>query len=281
MKTVYKDLLLIIVGSLLVAASIDFFVVPNKLGDGSSVGIALVLYYLFHIPTSVSTFVVNIVFIAISAKFLTKRTIAYTVLGAFMTSVFLSLVAFIPFKVEDMILGIVFGALLMGAGLALIFIADGSTGGTTLLAYLLNYTKGYNISKSMFYMDSLIILASVVAIGVHNTLYTFIFVYLCAKIVNIFIEGFHNKKAVTIMSAKHEEIANYVTKNCGHAATIFYGYGFYENKNKHIIYTVIKKNELLKVKRNVTKIDPQSFIVIHDVKEVVGGKFGFISSSAK
>ena len=82
-----------------------------------------------------------------------------------MTSVFLGLVSYIPFHVHDMILGIVFGALLMGTGLALIFIADGSTGGTTLLAYLLNYTKGYNISKSMFYMDSVIILASVLLLA--------------------------------------------------------------------------------------------------------------------
>jgi uncharacterized membrane-anchored protein YitT (DUF2179 family) len=121
-----------------------------------------------------------------------------------MTSVFLGLVSYIPFHVHDMILGIVFGALLMGTGLALIFIADGSTGGTTLLAYLLNYTKGYNISKSMFYMDSVIILASVFAIGVNNTLYTFIFVYLCAKIVDIVIEGFHVRSIQKHRASHHQ-----------------------------------------------------------------------------
>lgn len=73
MKTIYKDIILIIVGALLVAASIDFFVIPNKLGDGSTVGIALVLYYLFHIPTSISTFLVNLIFIALAYKFLTKK----------------------------------------------------------------------------------------------------------------------------------------------------------------------------------------------------------------
>ncbi|MEH7684003.1 YitT family protein, partial [Priestia megaterium] len=251
MKTIYKDIILIIVGALLVAASIDFFVIPNKLGDGSTVGIALVLYYLFHIPTSISTFLVNLIFIALAYKFLTKKTILYTILGAVMTSVFLGLVSYIPFHVHDMILGIVFGALLMGTGLALIFIADGSTGGTTLLAYLLNYTKGYNISKSMFYMDSVIILASVFAIGVNNTLYTFIFVYLCAKIVDVVIEGFHNKKAMTIMSDQYKDIAQVITSEFGNAATIFYGYGYYANKDKRIIYVVIKKNELLKIKKKI------------------------------
>ncbi len=279
MKTIYKDIILIIVGALLVAASIDFFVIPNKLGDGSTVGIALVLYYLFHIPTSISTFLVNLIFIALAYKFLTKKTILYTILGAVMTSVFLGLVSYIPFHVHDMILGIVFGALLMGTGLALIFIADGSTGGTTLLAYLLNYTKGYNISKSMFYMDSVIILASVFAIGVNNMLYTFIFVYLCAKIVDVVIEGFHNKKAMTIMSDQYKDIAQVITSEFGNAATIFYGYGYYANKDKRIIYVVIKKNELLKIKKKIQQIDPNSFIVIHEVKEVVGGKFGFIGNS--
>jgi uncharacterized membrane-anchored protein YitT (DUF2179 family) len=194
-----------------------------------------------------------------------------------MTSVFLKIVSFIPFGIHDMILGVVFGALLMGAGLAMVFIADGSTGGTTLMAYLLNYTKGYNISKSLFYMDSLIIIASIFAIGIVNTLYTFIFVYLCIKIVDIMIEGFHNKKALTIMSDQYEKIAQFITREFGSAATIFYGYGYYAHKDKRIIYVVIKKNELLKIKKNVQELDPNSFIVIHEVKEVVGGKFGFMT----
>lgn len=153
MKNICKDILMIMAGAFLIAASVEFFVIPNHLGDGSTVGIALVLYYLFRIPASITTLVVNLIFIGLAYKFLTKKTILYTILGTGMTSVFLSIVSFIPFGVHDMVLGIVFGALLMGAGLALIFIADGSTGGTTLLAYLLNYTKGFNISKSMFYMD--------------------------------------------------------------------------------------------------------------------------------
>ncbi len=131
----------------------------------------------------------------------------------------------------------------------------------------------------MFYMDSVIILASVFAIGVNNTLYTFIFVYLCAKIVDVVIEGFHNKKAMTIMSDQYKDIAQVITSEFGNAATIFYGYGYYANKDKRIIYVVIKKNELLKIKKKIQQIDPNSFIVIHEVKEVVGGKFGFIGNS--
>jgi len=277
MKTTFKDIFLIIVGTVLIAASIEFFVIPNKLGDGSTFGISLILYYLFHIPASISTFLINLIFIAIAYKFVTKKTIINTAIGTVMVSIFLKIASFIPFSVEDMILGIVFGALLMGAGLALIFIADGSTGGTTLMAYLLNYTKGYSFSKSLFYMDSLIIFASIFAIGLYNTLYTLIFVYLCIKIVDIIIEGFHNKKAMTIMSDQYEEIANFFTHKFGSAATIYYGYGYYANKDKRIIYVVIKKNELLKVKKNVQKIDPNSFIVIHEVKEVTGGKFGFMN----
>ncbi|WP_415273350.1 YitT family protein [Bacillus siamensis] len=280
MKNICKDILMIMAGAFLIAASVEFFVIPNHLGDGSTVGIALVLYYLFHIPASITTLVVNLIFIGLAYKFLTKKTILYTVLGTGMTSVFLSIVSFIPFGVHDMVLGIVFGALLMGAGLALIFIADGSTGGTTLLAYLLNYTKGFNISKSMFYMDCVIIFASVLAIGINHMLYTFIFVYLCAKIVDIVIEGFHNKKALTIMSDQYEEIAKAITSEYGNAATIFYGYGYYGSKDKRIIYVVIKKNELLKIKKHVQKIDPKSFIVIHEVKEAVGGQFGFTNLPA-
>ncbi|MCY7931259.1 YitT family protein, partial [Bacillus inaquosorum] len=101
MKNIYKDVLLIIIGTFLIAASIEFFVIPNKLGDGSTVGIALVLYYLFHIPTSISTFLINLVFIAAAYKFLTKKTILYTTFGAIMTSVFLKIVSFIPFAIHD------------------------------------------------------------------------------------------------------------------------------------------------------------------------------------
>ncbi|RFA34570.1 hypothetical protein CAI16_11110 [Virgibacillus dokdonensis] len=276
MKAIIKDILLITIGSFLIAASVEFFVIPNKLGDGSTIGMSLILYYLFEVPASISSLIINLIFIAIAYKFLMKKTIVYTVIGAFMTSVGLSVMNLIPFAVDDMILGVIFGALLMGAGLALIFIADASNGGTTLLAYLLNYTKGYNFSKSLFYMDSLIIVGSIVAIGVYHTLYSFIFVYLCTKIANQFIEGFHNKKAMTIMSEQYEEISKRITHKFGNAATIFYGYGYYVNEDKRIIYIVIKKNELLKIKKEVQLLDPQSFIVIHEVKEVVGGKFGFV-----
>lgn len=276
MKAIIKDILLITIGSFLIAASVEFFVIPNKLGDGSTIGMSLILYYLFEVPASISSLIINLIFIAIAYKFLMKKTIVYTVIGAFMTSVGLSVMNLIPFAVDDIILGVIFGALLMGAGLALIFIADASNGGTTLLAYLLNYTKGYNFSKSLFYMDSLIIVGSIVAIGVYHTLYSFIFVYLCTKIANQFIEGFHNKKAMTIMSEQYEEISKRITHKFGNAATIFYGYGYYVNEDKRIIYIVIKKNELLKIKKEVQLLDPQSFIVIHEVKEVVGGKFGFV-----
>ncbi|WP_200416418.1 YitT family protein [Virgibacillus salexigens] len=281
MKNILKDVLLIIVGSFLIAASVQFFVIPNRLGDGSTIGMSLILYYLFEIPTSISTFIINLIFIAIAYKFLMKRTIVYTILGVAMSSLFLGILSFVPFGIEDMVLGIIFGALLLGAGLGLIFIADGSTGGTTLLAYLLNYTKGYSFSKSLFYMDSVIIAAFIFIIGVNNMLYSFIFVYLCTKIADQVIGGFHNKKAMTIMSDKYEEISNVITNEFGNAATIYYGYGYYVNKDKRIIYTVIKKTELLKIKKRVQTIDPSSFVVIHEVKEVVGGKLGFVSSNTR
>ncbi|WP_200411475.1 YitT family protein [Virgibacillus salexigens] len=281
MKNILKDVLLIIVGSFLIAASVQFFVIPNRLGDGSTIGMSLILYYLFEIPTSISTFIINLIFIAIAYKFLMKRTIIYTILGVAMSSLFLGILSFVPFGIEDMVLGIIFGALLLGAGLGLIFIADGSTGGTTLLAYLLNYTKGYSFSKSLFYMDSVIIAAFIFIIGVNNMLYSFIFVYLCTKIADQVIGGFHNKKAMTIMSDKYEEISNVITNEFGNAATIYYGYGYYVNKDKRIIYTVIKKTELLKIKKRVQTIDPSSFVVIHEVKEVVGGKLGFVSSNTR
>ncbi|MDY7044453.1 YitT family protein [Virgibacillus sp. M23] len=281
MKNIIKDVLLIIVGSFLIAASVQFFVIPNRLGDGSTIGMSLILYYLFQIPTSISTFIINLIFIAIAYKFLMKRTILYTILGVAMSSLFLGILSFVPFGIEDMVLGIVFGALLLGTGLGLIFIADGSTGGTTLLAYLLNYTKGYSFSKSLFYMDSIIIAAFIFIIGINNMLYSFIFVYLCTKIADQVIEGFHNKKAMTIMSDKYEEISNVITNEFGNAATIYYGYGYYVNKDKRIIYTVIKKTELLKIKKKVQTIDPSSFVVIHEVKEVVGGKLGFVTSGTR
>lgn len=84
---------------------------------------------------------------------------------------------------------------------------------------------------------------------------------------------------MTIMSDQYKDIAQVITSEFGNAATIFYGYGYYANKDKRIIYVVIKKNELLKIKKKIQQIDPNSFIVIHEVKEVVGGKFGFIGNS--
>ncbi|QTC41455.1 YitT family protein [Bacillus sp. V3] len=273
-KTTVKEITLIIVGSLFFALGVNLFAIPNELGEGGVTGISMTLYYLLGWSPGITNFVMNGALLAIGYKVLNKRVTWYTMLAIFFTSLFIKLTEGMGESV-DIMLGTVFAGVFIGLGLGLVLRSGGTTGGSTIIARMLNQHFGWAVSTTMFVFDIVVVLGSSFVIGIENTMYTGISIYISTKILDYLIDGFDTRKAVTIISAETDAIAEKVSAEMDRGVTVINARGHYSKEAKDILYVVINKQELFLLKKKIQKIDEKAFVVVHDVRDVFGEGFTF------
>ncbi|MGM0852556.1 MAG: YitT family protein [Bacillota bacterium] len=274
MNTTVKEITLIIIGSLFFALGVNLFAIPNELGEGGVTGISMTLYYVLGWSPGITNFVMNGILLAIGYKVLNKRVTWYTMLAIFFTSLFIQLTEGMGNSV-DIMLGTVFAGVFIGLGLGLVLRSGGTTGGSTIVARMLNQHFGWSVSTSMFVFDILVVLGSSFVIGIENTMYTGISIYISTKILDYLIDGFDTRKAVTIISQHTIAIAEKVSDEMDRGVTVINARGHYSNESKDILYVVINKQELFLLKKAIQQIDEKAFVVVHDVRDVFGEGFTF------
>ncbi|KQU63238.1 YitT family protein [Rossellomorea marisflavi] len=274
MNSTAKEITLIIIGSLFFALGVNLFAIPNELGEGGVTGISMTLYYVFGWSPGYTNFVMNGILLAIGYKVLNKRVTWYTLLAIFFTSVFLHFTEGMG-RSLDIMLGTVFAGVFIGIGLGLVLRSGGTTGGSTIVARMLNQKFGWAVSTSMFVFDILVVIGSGFVIGIENTMYTGISIYISTKILDYLIDGFDTRKAVTIISPLTDAIAEKVSAEMDRGATIINARGHYSKESKDILYVVINKQELFLLKKTIQQIDDKAFVVVHDVRDVFGEGFTF------
>ncbi|MDN6294141.1 MAG: YitT family protein [Alkalibacterium sp.] len=276
-----KNLSLIFIGSLLYAISVNVFTVPNGLAEGGLTGFSLILFYILRIPPSYTIFIVNIVILAIGYKFLDKRTLYYTLVANGIISVLLLVVtdwAFIP---ETTLLAPIGSGLFMGAGIGLIMLGHGTTAGSDIIAKLLQKYAGMNIPTALLLIDIFIVVPSAFIIGAENVFLTLVNLYIQSKVIDFILEGLNPRKSFFIISAKHVEVAEAIEQQLGRGITLLNGKGYYTKEEKEIIYIIINRREVLRVKRIVEMIDPNAFMTISHVQEVTGEGFTYLSEEVQ
>jgi uncharacterized membrane-anchored protein YitT (DUF2179 family) len=269
-----KEITLIIIGSLFFALGVNWFAIPNELGEGGVTGISMIFYYLLGWSPGISNFIMNSLLLAIGYKVLNKRVTWYTIIAVFSTSLFIHLTEGMGHPV-DIMLGTVFSGVFIGIGLGLVLRSGGTTGGSTIIARMLNQHFGWGVSTSMFVFDILVVIGSSFVIGIENTMYTGISIYISTKILDYLIDGFDTRKAVTIISQRTVEIAEKVSDEMDRGVTIINAKGHYSNEAKDILYVVINKQELFLLKKRIQQVDEKAFVVVHDVRDVFGEGFTF------
>ncbi|MCM2587944.1 YitT family protein [Rossellomorea marisflavi] len=274
MNSTAKEITLIIIGSLFFALGVNLFAIPNELGEGGVTGISMTLYYVFGWSPGYTNFIMNGILLAIGYKVLNKRVTWYTLLAIFFTSVFLHFTEGMG-RSLDIMLGTVFAGVFIGIGLGLVLRSGGTTGGSTIVARMLNQKFGWAVSTSMFVFDILVVIGSGFVIGIENTMYTGISIYISTKILDYLIDGFDTRKAVTIISPLTDAIAEKVSAEMDRGATIINARGHYSKESKDILYVVINKQELFLLKKTIQQIDDKAFVVVHDVRDVFGEGFTF------
>jgi uncharacterized membrane-anchored protein YitT (DUF2179 family) len=277
MKKFIMDFLMIAIGALLFALAVNLFVIPNDLGEGGVTGLTIIAYYLFGWSPSIVSFLANAALLVVGYKFLSRQTTIYTIIAVSLNSLFLHLTESWSISSNEIIVNAIFGGVFAGIGIGLIIRVGGTTAGSTILARMTNKYLGWSISYGLLFFDLIVAFSSYFIIGAEALMLTVIMLYVGTKVMEFVIEGVNPKKAVTIISKKPEEIASHVNGFMNRGVTVLSGHGYYTKEQKEILYIVISKQEVVKLKKIVKEIDTDAFIAIHDVRDVFG--HGFIELS--
>ena len=273
MNRLIRDLILVIIGSFIFSAGVNAFIISGNLGEGGVTGLAIVLYYAFHLSPAITNFVVNAILIAVGYKFLSKRSMYLTIVATVLISVFLSLTESWHVETGNVIVNAVFGGTSVGLGIGVIVLAGGTTAGTTILARIAHKYLDVSTPYALLFFDLIVVVISLTVISLDRALVTVISLYIGTKVMEFVIEGLNTKKAMTIISSKPDEVAKAIDEQVGRGLTILNGHGYYTREEKDVLYVVITKTQVSRAKKIIRNIDNQAFLVIHDVRDVYGNGF--------
>lgn len=253
------------------AVGLNGFLAPHNLVIGGATGISLIVLRLFNIPMWLTNLIINIPLLLCAVKFKGKTFTVNTLFSTVILSFFIGITENLPYFQTDILLGSVYGGLISGLGLGLVFKGNSTTGGTDLAAGLIKIAVPYmSVARIMLILDVVIILLGMFVLGAVAVLYAIIAVYIISKTIDIVLEGLDFAKAAFIISDKSEEIGKSITTNLKRGATLFNGMGMYTHKRKDMIIVVMASKQIAKLKEITKEIDDKSFIFISDVREIMG-----------
>ncbi|APT17082.1 MULTISPECIES: YitT family protein [Staphylococcus] len=273
MNKTIRDIILVIIGSFIFSAGINAFVISGNLGEGGVTGIAIVLYYAFHISPAITNFVLNAILIIVGYKYLSKRSTYLTIFATVLISIFLSLTETWHVETGNVVINAVFGGTCVGLGIGIIVLAGGTTAGTVILARIVNKYLDISTPYALLFFDLIVVLISLTEIPLAKCLVTVMSLYIGTKVMEFVIEGLNTKKAMTIISSCPNEVAKAIDQQVGRGLTILNGHGYYTREEKDVLYVVISKTQVSRAKRIIKNIDENAFLVIHDVRDVYGNGF--------
>ncbi|WP_243386614.1 YitT family protein [Bacillus kexueae] len=272
-----KNILFILLGSAIFAFGLVHFNMQNNLAEGGFTGITLLLYFTFNMDPSITNLLLNIPIFIIGWKLLGRTTFIYTIIGTVALSIFLWIFQENQFHIplnEDMTLAALFAGVFIGVGLGIIFRYGGTTGGVDIIARLVHKYVGWSMGKTMLLFDGCVILLSLITyLTYREAMYTLVAVFVGARVIDLMQEGAYAAKGATIISEKNEAIADKILKNMDRGVTILKGQGSFTKKDRNVLYCVVSKNELFKLKQVITSVDPHAFVAVSDVHDVLGEGF--------
>lgn len=268
-------------GTAIYAFGLHYFIIPNRLMEGGITGLALLFNYIFHIPLSITTLVINIPLFYIGWKFFGKQSMLYTIFGTVSLTFFLWVMEWIinrgwlvPFRTQqDYFLVTAYAGLTLGVGLGIVFRYGGTTGGTDIIARIVQQWKGWSMGQVILFIDALVIGSAIFFIPKEQILYTFVAVFITSKVIDIIIEGAYAAHALMIITDHADQVVNAITLHTDRGATLIPALGGFSKKSKNIVYCVVYRQELKRLKDLVRSVDPRAFIIINEVHDVLGEGF--------
>ncbi len=275
-KAIFINTIGITIGSIIYAVSVNMFIEPNHIAPGGFIGIAIIInHYIPVLTIGIMIVIMNIPLLIIGVKHIGWHFLYGTVIGTVLSSILIDILApYIPPLHTDMILASIYGGFLMGVGIGIIFRSFGSTGGTDLLAQIIYEFTGLPFGQAMMIIDvSIIIAAGVVFKNINISLYSIIAELIGNKTIDIVQSGFTFSKAVYIITEKPEPIKEAVLTEIERGVTELDAKGGYTGKEKKMLLVVVPHTQVSRIKKVVKDADPDSFIIIAELSEVIGSGF--------
>lgn len=273
-KSEIRDYVVIILGSFLMGFAIKNIYDPVGLVTGGVSGLAIIAKNQFGVDLWVTNTVLNIPLFLFSIRLKGWRFIKRTLAATVTLSLSLYVIPEIPFLMDDLFLTALFGGLISGVGAGLVFACQATTGGTDMLAALIQRKyRHYSIAQIMQVLDAIIVLVGAGIFGVTYALYALIAIFAVAKVSDGIIEGLKFSKVAFIISEKSEEISRAVMEELDRGVTALHARGMYSGAEKNVLFCVVSKKEIVQLKELVVGHDSQAFVIVSDAREVLGEGF--------
>ena len=268
----FLEMLGTIIGSFFFAFVVSLFLLPNQLSSGGISGIATIAYYLFSLPMGITIIIINIPLFVFAIFKVGKSFFIKSVIGTIFLSFFIDYLDKFQALTNDNLLASIYGGIILGIGTAIILKSHSSTGGSDLVSYIINkQNPTIQTSKILVIIDATIIFLNMIFLKeIEIGLYSAISIFIMGKMLDILFEGIYFTKLAIIISDKSEEIAKRIEKNIKRGSTGLYGKGMYTGEEKLILMCAVSRNNLEKLKLEAKSVDPDSFIIITNSREVVG-----------
>lgn len=275
MSSNIQKLMAVFIGELLCAIAITFFFIPHRLLSGGVGGIAIMIQYLTNYSSGIFILLINIPIFILGFRKLPKKFMIFTFISTNLLSFFLMILKQmnLDFKVEDIMLSAVFGGVINGIGMGILFRYATSQGGLDILAMIARKEWNMNIGSALMGMNFVIVAIASTLFGVERGMYTLIAMYVAYQCVDKVISGFDDKKQIMIVSQKSMEIAQVIMVDPHRGVTLLQGRGAYTGEAKEVIYCVASNRQVVRIKQIVEELDPKAFMSISDMVEVSGKGF--------
>ena len=268
---IIRKMLFLTIGAFIAAAAIEGFLLPNNIIDGGVVGVSMITSYLTGKNLGLLVVLINFPFICLAFTKMGKKFVLQTFYAIMMFSLFLN-VFHGHHATEDLLLATVFGGIILGTGVGIILKNEGSLDGTEILSLVLSKKWGFSVGEFIMGMNIFIYCGAGLVFGWGKAMYSMLTYFIAFKVIDIVIEGLNSSKSVRIISDKSYEIGQTLIEKLDIGITYIYGQGGYSKVDKTMIYCIISRLEMSKMKEIVREIDPNAFMSIVDVHETYGAR---------
>ena len=271
-----RSLLLIALGVAMYTFGFVKFNMANALAEGGVAGVTLIIHALYKIDPAYTSLILNIPLFIMGARVLGRKSLALTIYGTVLLSFFIWFWQQVPVKIvlqNDMMLVAVVAGLFAGAGSGLVFRYSATTGGTDIIGRVIEEKFGFKLGQTLLFVDALVLTASLVYIDLQHMLYTLVASFVYSQVLTIVQNGGYTVRGMIIITQKSQEAADAILNGINRGVSYLNGQGAYSGNEKNILYVVLNPGEVRDVKVIMADLDPDAFISIIDVDEVVSSDF--------
>lgn len=275
-----KKFILINLELAIISFGLYFFLIPANLAVGGVSGLAIVLKSIIpNFPTGIFMLAINAILFVLAFIFIGKEFGGYTIYASFAMSAMITVLEILfpgsPMFTQDTLLNLLYGIFITGAGYALIFTQNASTGGTDIIAKIITKFTHIDLGKSMFLADFTVTAAAGIVFGPELGLYAVLGIFLNSVIIDKAIAGFNTRVNLKIISGRHQEINDFIIRELERGTTIFYAQGGFSKDEKPVLNTIVSRKEYIRIKNFIKELDPDAFVSMNFVNEVLGEGFTF------